>query len=818
MKISLKWLGMYGVDVREYMVHPLKLSELLTNAGLEVEAIVDQGQVFQSVITGQILEKNKHPNADALTLCLVSTGESQHRIVCGAKNHNAGDKVVVALPGAVLPGDFAIKVSKIRGEESQGMLCSEKELGLSAESEGIMILPSETTVGIPFAKWAKKDDVILDIKVTPNRADCLSHFGLAREIAGITGKTYEFPIVPFSEGRDSTRKLIKITVEEGELCPRYAGRVIRNVKITASPEWIKNSLESVGLRSINNVVDITNFIMMSIGQPLHAFDLAQLDGAQINVRKSYQGEKFVTLDKQELTLEGTELVICDAKKPVALAGVMGGLQSGVTENTKDLFVESAYFLPSTVRRSSRRHGLESESSYRFSRGVDPDAINLALNKACQLIAELTGGTVCTDSYDIYPRPVVRPRIELDLKFISARLGMVIEGVEAKRLLEKIGCDISGSGARILVNPPAYRSDLKLAEDLGEEILRLKGFSFIPETLPKLSAEPTADDLFFGLEFLMAETLRSFGFNHAVNLNFTDREFEDGFLTAMRGNYKELGIDLDSKSVELQNPLNIRLAVMRRSLIPSLVNNVNHNFRHGVAAGTLFEIAPVFSVKESKDIKEQSRPFTEMTNLAMVIWGESPEAWLKTNLVPPFFKIKGVVEALLREWQFKSVKFETIKENPGFLHPGQSARIVVEGKPIGYLGVLHPGIANKFEVKTPVALAEINFKILMARQPRALRSKVLPKFPTVQRDVALLAPISVSSGEIKDTLVKIAGNLLVRCDLFDLYTGEKLPADKKSLAFRLTYQDSERTLSDDEVNALHQNAVAAVSQKLGLSLR
>jgi phenylalanyl-tRNA synthetase beta chain len=814
MKLSLKWLGTY-TNVTAFLKDPQKLSDLLTNGGLEVEGISDQAKDFNNVVVGKILEKNKHPNADNLTLCLVDVGDAAGtalhpplKIVCGAKNHNAGDKVVVSLPGAILPGNFEIKLSKIRGEESQGMLCSDKELGLSGESQGIKILPADAVVGTPFAKYFKLDDVILDVKVTPNRSDCLSHFGLAREIAGLTGDKFEFPLSPFTEGRESTRKLMKLNVEDSERCLRYAGRVVLNVRVGPSPLWLKQRLESIGLRSINNVVDITNFVMMELGQPLHAFDTAKIDGSQIIVRKAKAGEKLITLMDQELTLDGTELIIADSKKPIALAGVMGGKETGVNEHTRDIFVESAYFIPSAVRRASRRHGLESDSSYRFSRGVDPDAINLALNRACQLLAENSGGTVCTDSYDIYPRPVAKPRMELDLGFISARLGMNIDGIEAKRLLERVGCDVSGSGQKLMVNPPAYRQDLRIPEDLGEEMLRLKGFSSIPETLPQTLVGPSRDDLNFTLENRLAQTLRDLGVDQAVNLSFINSTFQEEFL----------GADLKGLPVQLENPINLDLNVMRASLLPSLAKNAVHNFRHGLTQGSLFEIAPVFENKETKDLKNETRPFYEELHLGLIQFGEVPTNWLKIPSPQSFFRVKGVIEGFLKAWQYKSIKFEKFDANPSFLHPGQSAQVFVEGKPVGSVGVLHPGLQEKLELKTTVVLAELNLKTLFVGQPRMVRAKPLPKFPSIERDVAFLAPVEVSSGAIKEALAKAAGPLLVSCFPFDVFKSDKLASDKKSIAFRLIYQDQNRTLSDEEINAAHSKAIESVSQKLNLSTR
>jgi phenylalanyl-tRNA synthetase beta chain len=822
MKISLKWLRTFGLDVTDYLKNPQILSDLLTNAGLEVEEVVTQAKDFKNVVTCEILEKEKHPGADNLTLCVVSTGPNSptHKIVCGAKNHQKGDKAVVALPGAILPGGFAIKVSKIRGEESQGMLCSEKELGLEGDDKnsGIMILPKEAPVGIPFSDYYRRNDVIFDIKVTPNRTDCLSHFGIVREICALTGKTFENPTTPFVEGRESTRKLIKVTVEDSERCPRYAGRVVQNVKVGPSPGWLREALEAIGLRSINNVVDVTNFVMMGMGQPLHAFDLSELEGAQITVRGAQVGEPFTTLDDKKLVLDGSELLICDGKKPVALAGVMGGLNSGVTEKTRDVFIESAYFIPSTVRRTARLHGIESDSSYRFSRGVDPEAVLLGLNRACQLLVELASGTVCADQYDFYPRPLGRPRIELDLKFISARLGIAVESVEARKILEKLGCVVSGSGVKLLVNPPAYRTDLKCAEDLGEEILRLKGFSEIPEKIPNITAPPSTDDSNFQLEYQLCQTFIEQGFSQSVNLNLVSSKFQELTLTAVSGDGSEIGIDYKSKPVRIKNPINLDLDVMRLSVLPSLIQNALFNLRHGNSSGALFEIAPCFMAKESEDIQNTVRPFTEENRLGLVMWGESRKTWAHENKVPAFFKLKGSIESFLSSWFSKAVSFEALKNPPGFLHPGQCARIFVEGKPVGIMGVLHPGVGESLESKVPMLLAELNLKKLFEGQPRARKVKPISKFPSVERDVALLAPLELPSGEIRRELLKAESPLGVSCELFDVFTGGTLESGKKSLAFRVTFLDWTRTLSDTEVNALHQKAITQVCQKLSLSVR
>jgi phenylalanyl-tRNA synthetase beta chain len=538
----------------------------------------------------------------------------------------------------------------------------------------------------------------------------------------------------------------------------------------------------------------------------------------INVRLARAGEKFKALDESELALDGSELVICDAERPVALAGVMGGLDSGVNDQTRDVFVEAAYFLPSAVRRASRRHGMDSDSCYRFSRGVDPDSVLIGLNRACQLLAELAGGSICADFYDIYPRPVVRPRIELDLKFISARLGVTYDAPEARRLLERVGCDVSGSGDKLLVNPPAFRGDLRLPEDLGEELLRLRGFAQIPETLPRMTSEPTPDVTSYLLQQKLSDSIRSYGYSQAVNLAFTSSVFEPQFLGTERGQASELGLDLKLEPVKLVNPLNLDLNDMRSALLPGLVRNAAFNYRHGNLSGALFEVGRVFFKKEVDDLRGEKRPFSEQERLAFVSWGEPAAHWVKGATPQLFFQLKGHLENILRDWQFKSFKFEKLKTTPSFLHPGKSARLVVEGKPVGFIGILHPLTSKLLDLKTECVVAELNLDTLLVGQPRALRIKALPKFPSVSRDVALLVKADTAVGDIKQELSKAGGSLVVGCEVFDVFSDAKLGEGLKSVALRLTYQDPAKTLLDDEINALHQKAVEAVSKKLSATVR
>ena len=596
MKISLKWLADY-VNVSEFFAKPKELAQILTAAGLEVESIDDLAKRFDSVVIGHILEKGQHPNADRLSLCQVTTGEGKiHQIVCGAQNHKKDDRVVVALPGAVLPGDFAIKQSKIRGVDSGGMLCSEKELGLKTESEGILILPENAPIGKKFAEYMGFDDIIFELKVTPNRADCLSHFGLAREIACLLGSECKLPNVKLTEGAQSTQDKISLQVLEPELCPRYTGRSVLQVKIAPSPVWLKKRLESVGLKSINNVVDVTNFVMLELGQPLHAFDVRALKGREIRVALAKAGEVFKSLDGTEIKLQGDELTIRDSERVVALAGVVGGQNSGIHDDTTEVFIESAYFSSSSVRKTSRRCGIETDSSYRFSRGVNPEAVAFARDRAANLIQELAGGEVCGMPYDLYPAPLHKPKIEISIDTLTRRLGYKIGASDFVMWMKRLGCEIHelpqpaanaspnsslgfppstgsvvgssagssadssamtlagvlDSGQRYLVQSPMFRWDLNIDMDLVEEFARLHGYQHIPERLSGVDVAPSGDAPSFTFEKRVRHLLKGAGFSQAVNFAFLNDRYQSDLL-GPNALLKPSGLNIAEKAIRLKKP-------------------------------------------------------------------------------------------------------------------------------------------------------------------------------------------------------------------------------------------------------------------------
>jgi len=819
MKISLKWLNDY-VQVDDYFSKPAELAGLLTSAGLEVEEIEDQGRAYRNVVVGHILEKAQHPNADRLSLCQVTTGTGVvHQIVCGAQNHKQGDRVVVALPGAVLPGNFEIKQSKIRGVDSGGMLCSEKELGLKPESEGILILPADAEIGKPFAEYSGRQDVILDIKVTPNRADCLSHLGLAREIGALLGRSCELRVESLIESEMSTQKLLRLEVKDTQACPRYCGRAVRGVKVGPSPDWLRQRLESVGLKSINNIVDVTNYVMFETGQPLHAFDLSDIRGGVLQVARAQAGEDFTTLDGTKIQLSADDLSIRDGERVLALAGVVGGQNSGVKETTRDIFIEAANFQPTVVRRSSRRHGIDTDSAYRFARGVDPQAVSLSLNRAAQLIQSVAGGDICREAYDIYPHPFEKKPIHISMPMLSQRLGYKAEPTAFVNFMTRLGCQVQRSESDEMawsVLPPAFRSDLSIDMDLVEEYARLNGYHHIPEVLPISAGAPAKNDSQYLFDRRVRRLLHAQGYLQIINYAFLNDQFQKSVL----GSHEKLlalGLTTASHAVKIKNPLTEELNVMRLALLPGVLKVVQHNSRHGNHFGQVFETGAVHLPQSTST---EGNQFAQEQRACLAAWGRMPGLWNQKSETPLIFQLKAAVENLLVSLQIKDLSFSPLDSanGPEFLHPGQSAGVKVEGKLVGFIGVVHPNLLSQLKIREVTAVAEINLDRLAQGQPRALRSKPISLFPSVDRDLALVLPKAMPSSEPMRLMRQAAGQLLQEIEVFDIFEGGSLPAGHKSVAYRLVFQDLQSTLDDQRVNALRDQVVKALEESLKISVR
>jgi phenylalanyl-tRNA synthetase beta chain len=818
MKMSLNWINEF-VDIREYMQKPEALAEILTRAGFEVESIENQARDFENVVVGLILEKDKHPNADKLSLCRVTTGEGVvHQIVCGATNHSKDDLVVVALPGALLPGGFAIKQSIIRGVDSAGMLCSLKELGLATQSEGIYLLPHEAKIGQPIAEFLNKNDIIFELKVTPNRADGLSHFGLAREVACLLGKELCNVTPNYTKNEKLISEIIKLEVTDSELCPRYTGLGVFGVKVSASPDWLKKKIEAIGLKSINNIVDVTNYVMMELGQPLHAFDLEQIQGAKIKVCKSESGEKFTTLDGTELSLSGEELVIRDGARTVALAGVVGGKNSGVSDKTQNIFLEAAFFNPLTVRKTSRAFGVNTDSSYRFARGVDAHLTLKALQHAAELIQKVASGMVSQDYFDVNTVSTKAKPISIKLSTITDRLGYEADAKLAEDYFKRLGCEFTTLGANSgaiewQVMPPSFRFDLETEMDLIEEYARLKGYEFIPDAEPWIKSTPAAQDAQFLNIRRCVYLLSSFGFKQAMNLAFTGGKNETEFL-GRRNLLRNVGLEVTDQSVKLLNPLSDDLNVMRSSLSFSLWQNALSNYRQGNEVGRLFEMGTCFSQKAEKE-------YLEKTHLAGIAWGQTQQLWDKRDF-PLVFELKSTLENLFKTLDLK-ISFKSVINKgdiPDFLHRGQMTQVIFQGQSIGFLASLHPLLLEDNKIRTAMALFELDFtKVLTAMvQTKARGFKTIARFPKVERDLAFVMPNATQAGDVQAEMKKIGGAHLQNVEVFDVYQGDKLEKGQKSVTFKLSFQDANATLQEEVVNQSIESIMKGLQQKFSVHIR
>lgn len=808
MKISLKWLNDF-IDISDYMTKPQVLADLLTRSGLEVEEIQNKAQDLAHVVIGHIQVKDKHPNADKLSLCQVDVGSGNIlQIVCGAQNHKTGDKVIVALPGAVLPGNFVIKKSKIRDIESSGMLCSLKELALADVSDGIVILPSDAPIGESYAVFAGLDDVTFELKVTPNRADCLSHYGLARELGCVLNKNVKSPEILTRYASASTKTKINLTVKNSDLCSRYAGRYISGVKIGPSPLWLKKRLESVGQNSINNVVDITNYVMLEMGQPLHAFDADQISGAQIIVRMAVVNEKFKTLKDQDLSMTGEELLICDQDRALALAGVIGGLNSGVTETTQNIFLESACFQNMSVRKSSRRHGVDTDSAYRFSRGVDSSSSVTNMDRAALLILQVAGGEAYGEAYDFHPTPVVKKTITLGIKTVSERLGYAVDEVKFVEYMKALHINVESiSKGQYKMTPPVFRFDIEQDMDLVEEYARLHGYEHIQETIPALHIGPVSHDADYLMNQKVSNFMRSEGFSQAFNYAFTSMDSEKKWLGDSQYLAKT-GFDIDSEIVKIMNPLSEELNSMRRSLVYGLWQNTVSNIRLGNSQGSLFEVGSVFSKKENS--------YSEQRKISLVKWGESTGLHALTS--PLVQQLRSSLEKWFLSMQISAFSFVTQSEAPSFVHLGQWAQVLVEGRVVGFIGSAHPRFLGDEKIRVPVAFAELDLNIILKGQPRAQKFKTLSKFQPIERDFAFVMQSATVIGDLVKEVKKAAGSIVKEISVFDIYEGDKLPQGLKSVALRVSFQALTDVLTETELQQVSQKIVDAAMKSVNASLR
>ncbi len=810
MKVTLNWLKQY-VD---FNWSPEELAERLTMLGLEVEGVKKLGGEFEGIVVAQVVTRDKHPNADKLSVCRVQDGTGERQIVCGAQNFQAGDKVPLILPGASLPmkpGDkepFTIKVGKIRSVESHGMMCSPTELCLPDVVDGLLLLRADAKVGQPFAEYLGRagSDVVYDLEVTPNRPDLNSVIGIAREIAALTGNELKVPAVSGQQSAVSVEvsTLVAVKNEAPELCPRYTARVVTNVKVGPSPDWLRLTLEKVGVRSISNVVDVTNYVMLETGQPLHAFDYHLIgkgaDGAPtIVVRRAQAGELFVTLDGQKRTLTPEMLLIADEQKGIALAGVMGGANTEIRDDTRDVLIESAYFVPTNIRRTSKSLGLRSESSYRFERGCDVGIADYASQRAVQLILETAGGTLIPGAVDVYPKPAEPKTVALRHEKTTALLGVEIPAQKQTEMLQSLGlaaistADQATASFRI----PTFRVDLKRDVDLIEEIARLHGVNKIPSTIPRGAVGTNAFDAVYDQLAEVRRLLTGLGLNEA-----------QGQTLVSHANCRLPEADV----VKLANPLSADMDVLRPSLLPGLLDTLRQNLsrkNHDVA---LFEIGRVFTNVNGQP-KEERRVAIALTGQrALAFWsGDDRDAKFDA------MDLKGFVEDLLEHFGLRGVQFSKRTEPTALFL--ESASIALGGKlQLGELGQLLPALAKQYDLRDAIFLAELRLDELLARRNATKSFKPLPQFPASRRDVAMLVPEATTHDVVLSAVKQAKPANLESVELFDVFRGKNVPAGQKSLAYALTYRAADKTLTDNEVNAAHTKAVDALKQKLQATVR
>lgn len=769
--------------------------------GIEVESVKQLDAALQEVVVGKVTSIRPHPNADKLVLCQVDIGEQDVlQIVCGAPNVCEGMLAPVATIGAKLPSGITIKQAKLRGEESHGMLCSEKELGISEDASGLMELSSDISVGTPLTEALGLNDTVFELEITPNRPDCLSMIGVAREIRAETGNELKLPEVNIQENEIDITEVTSVTIDAPNLCSRYAARVIRGVKIGESPAWLKQRLESVGIGLINNIVDVTNFVLMEYGQPLHAFDYHKLGENRIVVRRAGEGEQITTLDEEERKLTPDMLVIADANKPVALAGVMGGYDSEITETTSDVLLESANFQPASIRATVKKLGMHTEASYRFERGADPEAVIPALDRATQLIVELAGGTVCEGTIDVYPGKSELLKIQLRPDRVNFILGTTLEAAEIEQILYRLGFGIEASQSEdssYQVTVPTFRGDITREIDLIEEIARVHGYDNIPTALPKGDIPVPVPDISVEVRKRIKQFLLGSGMMEAINYSFNHPNCFDKIRLAADNPLRD--------ALKLRNPLSPEMSIMRTTLLPSLLDNAQHNHNHQINNIALFEMSTVFVRGE------------EPGRVAGILAGEiGGGVYGNPYKNPDFFDIKGIVERLLEVCCIADYAFKKTEE-PTF-HPGRNAAVLLGDNRIGILGEAHPEVLENYELPYKAYLFELDLEALADAADFSKRFEPIPIYPSVQRDLAIVVDFGMQSDTPIEIIYATGGDLVESVRLFDVYVGDQVSEGKKSLAYTITYHSATETLTDKAVNDLHDKVVNRLGKELGAELR
>ena len=797
MNVSIKWLKEYV----EFDLSPEALADRLLMLGMEIESIKQLGEGLDRVVVGRINTVEKHPKADKLVLCNVDVGSgTDAQIVCGAPNAREGLVAPVALIGAQLPNGLTIKRAKIRGEESSGMLCSQQELAISDEASGLMELPDDTQIGAPIVEALGLDDVVLELEITPNRPDCLSMIGVAREISVTTGNPLTLPDIDVQEETANIHNLTSVTIEDPELCPRYAARVIRGVKIAPSPVWLQRRLESIGVGTINNIVDITNYVLMEYGHPLHAFDYHRLAENRIVVRRAKSGETLKTIDAEERELTPDMLVIADAENPVALAGVMGGFDSEITGQTVDVLLESAYFHPPSIRKTSKALGMHTEASHRFERGADPEGVIPAINRAAQLIVKIAGGEICSGIIDVYPGERETPNITLRPERVNFVLGTEIADDDIRGILTRLGFAVSDA---FEVTAPTFRPDVEQEIDLVEEIARVYGFDNIPTTLPRgdipiPKVEPKED-----LRERVKTYLLQCGMMEAMNYAFYHPDVFDRIRLP--------STDPLRQAVQIANPLSVDQSIMRTTLLPSLLANAQRNRNHQINDVQFFECSKVFIPNGTDEYPNEPERVAGMItgSLGAGVYGDPFRP-------ADFFDVKGIVEGMLDRCGLSDYTV-THTDHPAF-HPGRRAEICIKDKTLCVFGEAHPEVLENYDLPNKAYLFELDFERLVDVVEPLKQFEPIPIYPSVNRDLAIVLDTDIPASRPIEIIESTGGELVSSLHLFDVYTGEQVPEGKKSLAFAIEYRSTTETLTDEIVDRVHGGILERLEQELGATLR
>lgn len=788
MKVSISWLSTY-VDIQMDID---QLAHALTMAGLEVDAVYDRYEYLNTVLVGRITQVEPHPKADKLKLCTVQAGPQSYCVVCGAPNAATDMLVPLALPGIELPNGTVVKASTIRGEKSEGMLCSELEICLGTDASKLMVLEGELTPGTPLNQALALSDMVLDIDLTPNRPDCLSFIGIAREIAAIQENTIRRPGIELPKGEGDINDHTSVTVDAPEHCPRYGARLITGIKVAPSPFWLQDRLLSVGLRPISNLVDITNFVMLETGQPLHAFDFDLLAEHRIIVRTADEGEKFTTLDEKERVLSAETLMICDGEKPVGIGGVMGGMNSEITSDTTRVLIEGAYFDPVSIRKTAKRLGLNTDATHRFERGVDPNGNLFAIDRAAQLMVELGQGKLIQGAIDVQHQVPQPPTIDLSVSATNRSLGTELEQNEIAKLLNGIAFKTKVTDDDTLrVEAPSFRVDVSRPEDLMEEVARRWGYDNIPTTFAAIPAENTTASKELVQRQRIRDLMIGLGISEVINYSFIHKD------SCNRLRFQ--ADDVRRQVVELLNPLTEDQTVLRSSLIPGLLETMQRNISRQSKTLKLFEIGKTF-------ISNGSNKQPDESDILAGLWtgDRVTPGWYVKPVACDFYDLKGVLESLLEGLKVSNAHYTRLPdEQCTYTKQGVCANIRINNDTVGVIGEIHPDVLNAYGLKQTAFVFEIHLAKLIEHIPDAIRALPLPKFPATSRDATLIVDQAMETEDILSMVRQLDQPLVEDVQLFDVFEGKPIPENRKSVSFRVIYRSDEKTLEDDTINQIHK---------------